>query len=133
MLCVLAGNDQAAAAYSPPRNIIIFASDTPLRVKCTCEKCLAMEEAYDRSSIVHELVHFLQTINGWDLTDPKQLLDSERQAYSVQAAYIEKKEFLDPSYFGLTGWKVEECIRKSAETGVVRPIPTRDLQAVGLE
>jgi hypothetical protein len=66
------------AAYIPDRGVLLTDTLDPIN------------EALDRSILVHELVHFLQEINNRysDLTPCKRWFQREHEAYAVQNQYL---------------------------------------------
>lgn len=57
---------------------------------------------YIKSIIVHELTHFLQGAQSPSLLDPKDRMNTELMAYTVQGAWLKYEKGLDPASFGLT-------------------------------
>ncbi len=55
------------------------------------DRLLGNTDAYTRSVVVHELVHYLQDISGeYDEIDCNLYAKREREAYSVQRQYLNK-------------------------------------------
>lgn len=103
----IAGSDSASAAFAPYENAIIFSmrpNDDP---------------AYVRSCLVHELVHYLQHMNGESFVGEQELMKRERTAYRIQALYLERVERIPSSRYNLTEETLEKCARMSVEGGVV--------------
>jgi hypothetical protein len=74
------GGKNAGAAYSPAENRIIFPAATP--------ELGENSPAYVRSMLVHELVHFLQHVNGLSFKNAYEVYKREIEAYRIQNEYL---------------------------------------------
>lgn len=54
------------------------------------DELLDLERAYDASILLHEYVHYLQWIQGGDVSSCEVWLERERQAYLIQARILER-------------------------------------------
>lgn len=88
----ISGHTTAAAAYSPEVNTIIWSHN------------LTKDEPYLRATIVHELVHYLQNMNGMSFNSSDgSLYWLEYQAYETMAKYLRDVEHVNPAKYGLAG------------------------------
>lgn len=90
----------ALPAIKPATQAELIAIMCPKTLKCPAptavyvkrtvyyEERLNLEDEYNRSIIVHEMVHYLQATNGWLATSCDSLMLHEDQAYRVQYRYL---------------------------------------------
>jgi hypothetical protein len=86
--------NQTVCPSAPMRCAGLTAAFDTQRYRIVMDNRLDLNEPYDASFLVHEMVHVLQFMNSGSVgfTSCEAVIESERQAYSVQNAYLREND-----------------------------------------
>lgn len=86
--------NQTVCPSAPIRCAGLTAAFDTQRYRIVMDDKLDLNEPYDASFLVHEMVHVLQFRNGGStgFTSCEAVIESERQAYAVQNAYLREHD-----------------------------------------